>query len=723
VLVLVLTMIGATVGGVPLDTHAVAAPSFTTFPTPTPGSGPSELRVGPDGNLWFPEHGGNNIGRASTAGVITEYPLPTPGAGPSGMVAGPDGNMWFVEHSAGKVGKITPAGEITEYSIPTPGAGPHHITLGADGNLWFTETEVNKIGRITTDGVIDEFDVPTDDTGPVGIAAGSDGNVWFTESRAGSVGRITPTGAITEFPVPGAHGQWSLATGADGNVWYTHGQVHAIGRVTMDGAVTEFPTDDPDSMPNFVGAGPDGNVWYTDMRPGAYKVGSVTPAGEVTEYPLTGSGLPTGITAGPDGEIWFTTVDGSALVRMRLTPDPTGEFTAVTPARILDTRDGTGGLPGPIGHQQEVDVQVAGMGGVPDTGVRAVVLNATVTQPTAAGHLTIWPAGVARPLISNLNFVPGQTVPNLVTVALGSGGQLSAFNAAGSSHVIFDVVGYYSDVDGPIGSRHHAVAPSRLFDTRVGSGGVPAAPLTSGQTLGVAVTGKGGVPSTGVTAVIMNVTVTAPTASGHVTVYPDDVSRPTASNLNFVAGLTVPNLVEVRVPDNGVVDFHVFANGGSAHLLTDVVGYYDGDKSTEAGRFITGTPIRIIDSREASPAPPPGCFPGDSALVLTNPNTIVGGMVLNTTVTAPTDPGHLTVFPEGPRPLASNLNFVAGQTVPNLVVVGSPNRRYYFVPSAGCVHLVVDAFGIFTNASAPPPGELQGAATPGTDLDVELVLP
>ena len=148
----------------------------------------------------------------------------------------------------------------------------------------------------------------------------------------------------------------------------------------------------------------------------------------------------------------------------------------------------------------------------------------------------------------------------------------------------------------------------------------------------------------------MNVTVTAPTASGHVTVYPDDVSRPTASNLNFVAGLTVPNLVEVRVPDdNGVVDFHVFANGGSAHLLTDVVGYYDGDKSTEAGRFITGTPIRIIGSREASPTPPPGCFPGDAALVLTNPNTIVGGMVLNTTVTAPTDPRPPHRLPRGPE--------------------------------------------------------------------------
>ena len=51
----------------------------------------------------------------------------------------------------------------------------------------------------------------------------------------------------------------------------------------------------------------------------------------------------------------------------------------------------------------------------------------------------------------------------------------------------------------------------------------------------------------------MNVTVTDPTWDGYVTVYPGDVAdRPTASNLNFVAGQTVPNLVTVKVPASGV---------------------------------------------------------------------------------------------------------------------------------------------------------------------------
>src|SRR5207245_2703186 len=81
-----------------------------------------------------------------------------------------------------------------------------------------------------------------------------------------------------------------------------------------------------------------------------------------------------------------------------------------------------------VGSGQSIDVQVTGVGGVPATGVAAAILNVTVTQPTANGYLTVYPAGSGRPLASNLNFVAGQTVPNLVEVALGTGGKVSAFN-------------------------------------------------------------------------------------------------------------------------------------------------------------------------------------------------------------------------------------------------------------------------------------------------------
>jgi len=90
-----------------------------------------------------------------------------------------------------------------------------------------------------------------------------------------------------------------------------------------------------------------------------------------------------------------------------------------------------------------MNLQVTGRGGVPSTGVSAVVLNVAVTGPTAMSHLTVYPAGEAVPLASNLNFVAGQTVPNLVTAKLGANGQLSIYNVAGNTHVIADVVGWY----------------------------------------------------------------------------------------------------------------------------------------------------------------------------------------------------------------------------------------------------------------------------------------
>ena len=81
---------------------------------------------------------------------------------------------------------------------------------------------------------------------------------------------------------------------------------------------------------------------------------------------------------------------------------------------------------------------------MPASGVSAVVLNVTVTQPTASSFLTAWPAGAARPLASNLNFVPGQTVPNLVVVKAGAGGVVDLFNSTGSTHVVADVAGWFN---------------------------------------------------------------------------------------------------------------------------------------------------------------------------------------------------------------------------------------------------------------------------------------
>src|SRR3989442_8306568 len=93
---------------------------------------------------------------------------------------------------------------------------------------------------------------------------------------------------------------------------------------------------------------------------------------------------------------WFT--DGS-------NPAANGSsFSGLTPHRILDTRDGTGGFSTPLGPQNTMKLAVAGQGGVPASGAPAVVLNVAVTKPKIGSYLTLYPEDArTRPDASNLN--------------------------------------------------------------------------------------------------------------------------------------------------------------------------------------------------------------------------------------------------------------------------------------------------------------------------------
>ncbi len=126
------------------------------------------------------------------------------------------------------------------------------------------------------------------------------------------------------------------------------------------------------------------------------------------------------------------------------------DFRPVVPVRVLDTRTGIGVPVGAVAAGAALSVPVLGVGGVPASGVSAVVVNVTVTAPTAAGYVTAYPDGAARPTASNLNFSPAQTVPNLVIVAVGADGKISLFNgSAGTVHLVGDIAGYYLGAPSP----------------------------------------------------------------------------------------------------------------------------------------------------------------------------------------------------------------------------------------------------------------------------------
>ena len=377
-------------------------------------------------------------------------------------------------------------------------------------------------------------------------------------------------------------------------------------------------------------------------------------------------------------------------------PDPAGTYHPVAPVRLLDTRAGLGSPAAKLGREATRALQISGRGGVPLTGVTAVVLNVTVTEPSQVSFLTAWPYGRSRPLASNLNFSAGVTVANMVVVKVGEGGRVNLYNHSGSTHVVADLAGWYGRGGAEGRSGYSTLPPARILDTRIALG-APGARVGPGATVAMHVGGRGGVPAAGVSAVVLNVTATESTSGSYLTAWPDGSARPLASNLNWATGQTVPNLVVVKVGPNGVVN--LYNNQGSVHLIADVAGWYGSAGANGGAMYSSLAPSRIYDSRDV---------PGDMAKLglmsaVTVQVTGKGGIptsgasavVLNVTATEPTADSFLTVSPGGePVPLASNLNYTAGQTAPNLVVVkvgADGTVRLY--NHAGWVHLIVDVAG------------------------------
>ena len=386
-----------------------------------------------------------------------------------------------------------------------------------------------------------------------------------------------------------------------------------------------------------------------------------------------------------------------------------GPYVPLTPTRVLDTRNGTGGVFGPVGPRQTVSIGVAGAAGVPATGASAVVLNVTVTDPTAASFLTVFPEGQTPPFASNLNFVAGETVANLVEVQLGPSGGVSFYNDAGSVQVVADLEGYVATTANGSAGLFTPVSPFRVLDTRIGLGGTYG-PLTAGQTIRVLVAGVGGIPSTGVGAVVFNLTATDPTAPGFVTAYPDSEPRPLASNINFVGGQTVANRVIVPVVDGYVGLFNDFT-GGDVQLVMDLNGYFTSAAATSSSGsdFNTQSPVRIVDTRPGSGYLDAGQTLGAGGSITVQVAGLGGvpsmnsasppsAVVLNVTVTDATAPSFLTIWPSNStRSLTSDINFVGGQTQPNLVVVGlSPTGEVSFYNDAGSVDVVIDVEGWYS---------------------------
>jgi outer membrane protein assembly factor BamB len=425
-----------------------------------------------------------------------------------------------------------------------------------------------------------------------------------------------------------------------------------------------------------------GAVWAASNGGGLYAFNATTGA---QIYHSAGFGINRFVTPAEAGGQVFVpsrTVIRSFSFAAPPPPPPPAAYTAVTPARLMDTRSSGG----PLGSASVRNLTVVGSAPLAPAGATGVMLNVTATNTSAAGYLTAYPSGSVVPLASNLNWTAGKTVPNLVSVQVGSGGQVSFYNSAGSTDVVVDLEGYFAPPSGTAGGEV-ALTPARIADTRSTS------PVGAGASMDVQVTGAGGVPATGVSAAVLNVTVTNTTAASFLTVWPQGAPRPTASNLNWGAGQTVPNRVIVPVSSTGNVS--VYNQFGTTDVIVDVAGYFT-DATMTGKLFVSLSPVRIADTRSTASIGAASTFTLAVGGVAGVPATATA-VILNVTVTNTTAPSFLTVYPStAPRPTASDLNWVAGLTVPNMVVATlGTTGSITFYNSAGSTDVVVDLLGYF----------------------------
>ncbi|MEU5308313.1 S53 family peptidase [Streptomyces sp. NPDC021562] len=361
-----------------------------------------------------------------------------------------------------------------------------------------------------------------------------------------------------------------------------------------------------------------------------------------------------------------------------------------SPKRLLDTRNGTGwglsSLPTtkPLVAGGTAPVKVEGAGGIPSSGVTAVVLNLTVTGTTGAGSLVAWADGTSKPSTSNLDWTgASQTIAASATVKVAGDGVVD-LSTSSTTHLIADVQGYYTS--GTTGSKYTALTPARLLDTR-SKVGIPTAGKISNAVISLKVRGHGGVP-TGATSVVLNLTATQTVGGGYLEAYPEGATRPTASNVNWSAtGTTIPNLVVVPIGSDGNVSIYVH---GTSHVIADVSGSF----STSGSSFHTVTPLRLLDTRQTT------ALGGGKTLALqvsgrdAIPSTGVKAVVLTVTVTGTTGSGYLSAWADGgSRPTASNLNWAQGSTIANQVIVpvGSDGKVDFYTSST--TNVIADVAG------------------------------
>ncbi len=369
---------------------------------------------------------------------------------------------------------------------------------------------------------------------------------------------------------------------------------------------------------------------------------------------------------------------------------PGATYTAIPPTRVLDTRHNVG-LTGAFKANVARDFQVTNGGTIPNTAI-AVTGNLTVTAQTAKGYIILAPTAGSN--TSTLNFPVNDNRANGVTVALSGAGKLNAVYKAASgtsTGLLFDVTGYF--VNGGAGASYFPLSPTRVLDTRSGTGTTIFHANTAKD---FQVTNGGSIPNTAI-AVTGNLTVTAQSAKGFIILAPTAGSN--TSTLNFPVNDNRANGVTVALSGTGKLNaVYKAVSGSTTQLLFDVTGYFL--PGTSGASYFPLAPARVLDTRNGTGtttfhANTAKNFQVTNAGSIPNTATAVTG---NLTVTAQTAKGYIILAPNAGTN-TSTLNFPVNDNRANGVTValsGTGQLNAVYKGSSGqTTGLLFDVTGYF----------------------------
>ncbi|HET7802552.1 MAG TPA: CHAP domain-containing protein [Humibacillus xanthopallidus] len=330
------------------------------------------------------------------------------------------------------------------------------------------------------------------------------------------------------------------------------------------------------------------------------------------------------------------------------------------PVRLLDTRTGNGAPKARVTGGSAITFQVTGRGGMPTSGVDKVLLNINATTPATDGYLTVHASGTTQPTARAASVTAARPNTTSVMTRVGSDGKVRIYTSA-TTDLSADVVGWSAT-----GGNVAGGAPVRVLDTRTGLSATKAK-LAAGGTLTLTVTGRAGVPTSGASAVLLDVSSSGATAGGWLTTYPSGATRPAAPQVRYETGKAGTGLVVARIGTGGAVKIH---SSAQTDVMVDIVGWL-----RSGGDQVALTPTRVFDSQSGLGYPAGRVSAGSAPIVPVLgragvPSSGVSAVTVTVTAVSPTASGYLTAYPSGAAetPYAT-VKYPAAATVVNTIVV------------------------------------------------------